>query len=138
MKVFVNGCFDILHRGHLELLRYANSLAVPAMGGGVVVGINSDSSVRRIKGQYYGPTRPINNEKDRQFFLESLRFVDEVHIFEEDTPRKLIDKIKPDLIIRGESSVWTKEEVEPYEVRVFSHIGNHSTTNIINEIYSNR
>ena len=146
MKVFTNGCFDILHRGHLELLKYAHSLTVPAMGGKLIVGLNSDSSIFRIKGQYYDPTthqwislgRPINNQEDRKYHLECLSFVDEVQIFGEDTPRKLIDKIKPDLIIRGESSSWSQEEVEPYEVKIFHHIDGYSTTSIINEISSDR
>ena len=83
MKVFTNGCFDVLHRGHLELLKYCNNLAHPALGGRFIVGLNSDDSVRRLKGE----NRPINNQEDRKFILESLEFVDEVIIFDEDTPR---------------------------------------------------
>ena len=134
MRVFVNGCFDIVHRGHLELLRYASSLAVPAMGGGVIVGINSDRSISRLKGQYYGPSRPINNQEDRKFLLESLKFVDEVHIFEEDTPRNLIEKIKPNLIIKGASSRWKDEETAGYEVAIFCQVGKYSSTGIINKL----
>ena len=145
MKVFTNGCFDVLHRGHLELLEHCAS-PNPVKHWSewsfnyhkVIVGLNSDESVRRLKGGRYGPTRPINNQEDRKYLLESLSFVDEVIIFDEDTPRNLIEKVKPDLIIRGESSRWESEETEGYAVEVFGHVGNYSTTNTINEIFSNR
>ena len=74
--VFTNGCFDILHRGHLELLQYCKSL------GMVIVGLNSDASVKRLKGN----DRPVNNQNDRKFMLESCKYVDGVLIFDEDTP----------------------------------------------------
>ena len=82
---FTNGCFDILHRGHLELLRFCKSI-----GDRVIVGINSDASIKNIKGN----KRPINKQEDRVFFLESLSYVDDVVIFNEDTPLKLINEIK--------------------------------------------
>ena len=135
MKVFTNGCFDILHRGHLELLKYCSSIACPAMGGYLVVGLNSDESVRRLKGE----GRPINNQKDRKFFLESLKFVDEVRVFDEDTPLKLIEEIKPDVIVKGgDYDPDTVVGGDTCEVRIFDYIGEYSTTNIINEIFSDR
>lgn len=90
--VFTNGCFDILHRGHAEYLAFARS-----QGDALVVGLNSDSSVRRAK----GPTRPVNPEKDRAFVLGSLRAVDYVVIFGEDEPRDLISRILPDVLVKG-------------------------------------
>ena len=90
--VFTNGCFDILHRGHTEYLAFAR-----AQGDALVVGLNSDSSVRRAK----GPTRPVNPEADRAFVLGSLRAVDFVVIFDEDEPRDLISKILPDVLVKG-------------------------------------
>ena len=84
--VFTNGCFDILHRGHADYLAFARS-----QGDALVVGLNSDASVRRAK----GPTRPVNPEQDRAYVLGSLRVVDFVVIFEEDEPRDLISQILP-------------------------------------------
>ena len=127
MKVFTNGCFDILHRGHLELLEYCNRTACPAMGGWVIVGLNSDDSVKRIK----GVDRPINSQEDRFYFLKSLKFIDEVIIFEEDTPARLIKELDPDLIVKGSSSVPHTDETAGYKVRIFDHVGEYSTTNII-------
>ena len=89
--IFTNGCFDILHRGHVSLLQYCKTL------GDVIVGLNSDKSVKRIKGS----ERPINNENDRKFMLESLSCVDKVIIFNENTPYELIKKIKPNIIVKG-------------------------------------
>jgi len=90
--VFTNGCFDILHRGHTEYLAFAR-----AQGDALVVGLNSDASVRRAK----GPTRPVNSQDDRAFVLGSLRAVDYVVIFDEDEPRDLIEKILPDVLVKG-------------------------------------
>lgn len=90
--VFTNGCFDILHRGHADYLAFARS-----QGDALVVGLNSDASVRRAK----GPTRPVNPEADRAFVLGSLRAVDFVVIFDEDEPRDLIAKILPDVLVKG-------------------------------------
>lgn len=83
--IFTNGCFDILHRMHVELLAFCKS-----RGNYVVVGLNSDKSVKVLKGY----KRPINNEQDRKLVLESLKYVDEVIIFDEDTPYELIKKNK--------------------------------------------
>jgi len=90
--VFTNGCFDIIHPGHIDLLKRARQL-----GTKLIVGINSDASVRRIKGE----PRPYFSEDERALILENLRFVDEVCIFEEATPEKLIKKIKPDVLVKG-------------------------------------
>jgi len=90
--VFTNGCFDILHRGHADYLAFARS-----QGDALVVGLNSDNSVRRAK----GPTRPVNYEQDRAYVLGSLRAVDFVVIFDEDEPRDLIAQILPDVLVKG-------------------------------------
>ena len=90
--VITNGCFDILHRGHADYLAFARS-----QGDALVVGLNSDSSVRRAK----GPSRPVNPELDRAYVLGSLRVVDYVVLFEEDEPRDLIAQILPDVLVKG-------------------------------------
>lgn len=90
--VFTNGCFDILHRGHVTYLAQARQ-----MGDLLVVGLNSDASVRRLK----GPERPVNDEQSRALLLAALEMVDYVALFEEDTPYNLILKVKPDLLVKG-------------------------------------
>lgn len=90
--VFTNGCFDLLHRGHIVLLLEAKRL-----GDCLVVGINSDSSVVRLK----GPSRPFVNEQDRAFLLLQLRPVDYVTIFDEDTPLETIQRLAPDVLVKG-------------------------------------
>ena len=90
--VFTNGCFDILHRGHVELLRRAKSY-----GDVLVVGLNSDASVRRLKGR----RRPLVGEKDRAFVLAALEAVDRVVIFDEDTPLETIRALEPDVLVKG-------------------------------------
>jgi len=105
--VFTNGCFDVLHRGHIEFLKFCK-----AQGDVVVVGLNSDSSVRKIK----GPGRPINNQHDRAAVLAALETIDYVTIFDEMDPLNLIKKIKPDVLVKGqdwaEKGVIGKEFVE--------------------------
>ena len=90
--VFTNGCFDVLHYGHVHYL-----LQAKALGDILVVGLNSDDSVRRLK----GPTRPINGEKERAFVLAALSCVDYVVVFEEDTPKELIETVRPDVLVKG-------------------------------------
>src|ERR1700761_6009905 len=90
--VFTNGCFDILHHGHLDLLARAADL-----GNILVVGINTDASVKRLK----GADRPVTNEQDRAFQLASLLCVDAVCLFDEDTPETLIEMVKPDILVKG-------------------------------------
>ena len=123
MKVFTNGCFDVLHIGHIELLKYCASL------GEVIVGLNSDESVQRLK----GPSRPFNGEQARAQILESIRYVDSVHIFQEDTPYELIKVIKPNLIVKGGD--YKPEQVVGYdlcEVRIFDVVEGYSSTALIN------
>jgi D-sedoheptulose 7-phosphate isomerase len=98
--VFTNGCFDIIHPGHIDLLERAREL-----GTKLIVGINSDSSVRAIKGE----PRPFLSQDDRAEILKGLRFVDEVRIFDEPTPEKLIEEIKPDVLVKGGD--WKKNEI---------------------------
>jgi D-beta-D-heptose 7-phosphate kinase/D-beta-D-heptose 1-phosphate adenosyltransferase len=124
--IFTNGCFDIVHRGHVELLEYCKSI-----GDKVIVGLNSDDSVKRLKGK----KRPINSEKDRKYLLESLKYVDEVVIFNEDTPIKLIEKLNPDVIVKGGD--YTVESVvgnNICEVRIFKYVKGYSTTSTIQDI----
>lgn len=126
MVIFTNGCFDIIHKGHIELLRYCKSL-----GSHVVVGLNSDSSVRILKGE----KRPINNQDDRKLILESIRWVDKVIIFNEETPYNLIKEINPDMIVKG-GDYKIKEVVgsDLCEVKIFDYEANYSTTKIIQNI----
>ena len=127
-RVFVNGTFDILHRGHLELLRYAKRL------GYVYVGIDTDECVREKK----GPSRPIHNQEDRKFFLENLKSVDEVIFFSsEDEFEELIKSLHPDIIIVG--SDWKeKSTIKSYydgELIFFDRVEEYSTTKTIQKIY---
>ena len=125
--IWSNGCYDILHRGHLELLKYARSL-----GDKLVVGIDSDKKVRKSKGE----GRPVNNQDDRKFFLESLIYVDEVVIF--NTAEELegrIESMRPKFIVIG--SDYKDRKVVGGEharsgVKFFERIGEYSTTNILN------
>lgn len=91
--IFTNGCFDILHRGHFELFKFCRRLHPDSW---VIVGVNSDSSVKSLK----GPSRPINNQDDRVFALQSIKYVDEVIVFN-DSVYDLIKKIKPDVLVKG-------------------------------------
>lgn len=90
--VFTNGCFDVLHRGHVTYLAAARDL-----GDCLVVGLNSDASVKRLKGE----NRPINNENDRALVLAALSFIDYIILFEEDTPKNLIEQVRPDILVKG-------------------------------------
>lgn len=129
-KIFTNGCFDILHAGHLNLLKFCKEL-----DGYVIVGLNSDESVKKLKGE----SRPIFPEKERKMLLESLKFVDEVIIFDEETPLNLIKFIKPDIIVKGGD--YTVEQVEGKdlaEVIIFETINGYSTTKKIQDIIDRR
>ena len=125
--IWSNGCYDILHRGHLELLRYARSL-----GDKLVVGIDSDSKVRKSKGE----GRPVNNQEDRKFFLESLIYVDEVIIF--NTAEELegrVEAIRPKFIVIGsdyKDKIVVGKQHAKEGVKFFERIGEYSTTNILN------
>ena len=129
--VFTNGCFDILHRGHVEYLAKAKEL-----GDVLIVGLNSDSSVKQIKGD----GRPIVSQEDRAFILSNLAFVDYVVIFDVPTPYELISKIIPDVLVKGND--WAIEDVVGRDI-VEANGGrvvlveltpNRSTTNIIKTI----
>ena len=121
--VWTNGVFDILHTGHLKLLRHAHTL-----GKRLVVGINSDSSVKRLKGDL----RPINDQNIRKEALLELGFVDDVVIFEEDTPYEAIKEIQPDVIVKGGD--YTVEQVvgnDIAKVEIFPTVKGYSTTKTI-------
>jgi D-beta-D-heptose 7-phosphate kinase/D-beta-D-heptose 1-phosphate adenosyltransferase len=122
--VFTNGCFDVLHRGHVEYLRRSRQL-----GTRLIVGVNSDRSVRQLK----GPSRPINRAEDRKALLESLGCVDEVIIFDEPTPRELIQRIKPDIITKGGD--YTVDQVVGNDlvnqVVIIPYVDGYSTTNML-------
>jgi D-beta-D-heptose 7-phosphate kinase/D-beta-D-heptose 1-phosphate adenosyltransferase len=126
--VFTNGCFDILHRGHVEYLEYARSL-----GDHLVIGLNSDASTRRLKGE----GRPVNSEEDRALVLAALSAVDAVTVFDEDTPRELIAQLLPDVLVKGadyeESAVVGGDEVRAAGGRVVLAplVPGRSTTSII-------
>ncbi len=127
--VFTNGCFDIIHRGHIELLKYAKSC-----GDRLVVGLNSDDSVKSLKGE----TRPIQSQDDRKAILEAIRWVDEVVIFNELTPINLIKSLTPDIIVKGGD--YKVDEVVGHkiaEVKIFELIDGLSTTKTFENI-SNR
>jgi len=129
--VFTNGCFDILHRGHLEYLALAKGL-----GDLLYIGLNSDESIKRIK----GPNRPINNQQDRKFFLESLKSVDKVFIFEEETPLNLIKKIRPHILVKGGDwaieSIVGHDFISTYGGKTYSlpFTENYSTTSFIQSL----
>jgi len=128
-KIFTNGCFDILHRAHIELFKYCKSM------GYLIVGLNSDESIRRLK----GAKRPINAEKDRKIILESIRCIDEVIIFGEDTPYELIKCAKPDIIVKGgDYTAATVIGADLAEVKIFKYIDGYSTTEIIERSRSGR
>ena len=128
--IFTNGCFDILHNGHLEVLFSAAKL-----GGKLIVALNSDSSVKKLKGK----SRPINTEVDRKKFLSYFNFIDGITLFNEETPYNLIKKLKPDYIVKGGD--YKKEEVVGHDILkeyggdviIFPLLDGFSTTNIINQ-----
>jgi D-beta-D-heptose 7-phosphate kinase/D-beta-D-heptose 1-phosphate adenosyltransferase len=132
MKIIVNGTFDLLHRKHIEMLEYANSL-----GSSLLVLIDSDSRVKSLK----GPSRPIINQIDRQYILKSLKYVNDVWVF--DTDEDLVNSIKtfsPDIMVKGED--WKGKEIlgAEYckEIRYFKRDNDFSTTNTIQHIINRR
>jgi D-beta-D-heptose 7-phosphate kinase/D-beta-D-heptose 1-phosphate adenosyltransferase len=127
--VWTNGVFDILHIGHLKLLRHAYSL-----GNRLIVGINSDASVKRLKGDL----RPINDETTRKEVLLELGFVDDVIIFDEDTPLEAMTKLEPDIIVKGGDYTFdTVVGNHLAKVIIFPTVEGHSTTSTIKKIDSN-
>ena len=131
--VFTNGCFDILHYGHLHYLAQASDLA-----DRLVIGLNATDSVRRLK----GPNRPIHDDATRLNMLAGLQFVDAVVIFEEDTPFRLIEWILPDVLVKGGD--WQPDQIVGSDVvlghggavRSLTFIPGYSTTKIENKIRS--
>ena len=129
--VFTNGCFDILHAGHIRYLSEAKSL-----GDILVIGINSDKSVKELK----GPSRPINSLSDRALILSELRYVDYVVSFEEQTPLELIKIIMPDILVKGgdytvETVVGSSEVIHSGgQVKLLQFHDGYSSTNYIDKI----
>ncbi len=129
--VFTNGCFDILHRGHLDLLAKAAD-----MGHVLIAGVNSDASVKRLK----GASRPVNTEEDRTFQLASLLCVDAVCLFEEDTPADLIRAIRPDVLVKGGD--YTVDQIAGADfviqqggsVEIIPFVTGYATTSLISRI----
>lgn len=129
--VFTNGCFDIVHVGHIHLLKQAKR-----MGTKLIVGLNSDLSISRLK----GPSRPLNNQADRLLVLNSIRYVDQVIIFDEDNPLDLIRKINPNVLVKG--SDYSKDNIIGAEfvisnggsVRTVDLIDNKSSSKIIKRL----
>jgi len=103
--VFTNGCFDILHLGHIDYLSKAADL-----GNILIIGVNTDASVSRIK----GPQRPLQDQESRSVILASLKFVDAIVLFDEDTPYELIRQIQPDILVKGAD--YKPEEIVGYDI----------------------
>ena len=125
MKIWVNGCFDILHRGHFELFNFAKSL-----GDILVVGIDSDEKIASDK----GPNRPYNNLEDRVYALESLKAIDKVIVFDtRENLELLVSSVSPNIMVVG--SDWKGKEIvggqHAKKIVYFDRIGNYSTTNIL-------
>jgi D-beta-D-heptose 7-phosphate kinase/D-beta-D-heptose 1-phosphate adenosyltransferase len=129
--VFTNGVFDLLHPGHVDVL-----LAARRAGDRLAVGVNSDASVRRLK----GPERPVRSEAERAYVLAALEMVDCVVVFEEDTPLELIRHLRPDVLVKGgdytESTIVGAPDVRAWggDVRVIPLTPGQSTTNIIRSL----
>ena len=129
--VFTNGVFDILHLGHVDYLAKAADL-----GDILVIGVNSDSSVKKLK----GPQRPVNSEKQRCMLLAALQFVDAVVLFEEDTPYDLIKIIQPDILVKGAD--YAPSSIAGYDivmakggqVKTIELLEGYSTTSLINRL----
>ena len=125
MKIWVNGCFDVLHRGHFELFNFAKSL-----GNKLIVGLDSDEKISNDKGQ----DRPYNKLNDRVYALESLKAIDKVMVFDnKDHLEYLVEITKPDILVVG--SDWKGKEIvggqHAKKIVYFDRIGNYSTTNIL-------
>jgi len=129
--VFTNGCFDLIHAGHLDYLSKAK-----AMGDVLIVGLNSDDSVKRLKGKM----RPILIEPERSFILSNLTPVDYVLLFDEDTPQKIIEELMPDVLVKGAD--WAIDDIAGAdmvianggEVKTVKLVNDQSTSKIIQKI----
>ena len=130
--VFTNGCFDILHRGHVEYLQEAAGL-----GERLIIGLNSDGSVRRLD---KAADRPFNDQESRAKVIAGMRFVDAVVIFDQDTPLELIEALQPDVLVKGGD--WKPEQIvgadvvkaRGGEVRSLKLVDGFSTTNLVEKI----
>lgn len=128
--VFTNGCFDVLHSGHIHILESAKS-----KGDKLIVGLNSDKSVSKIK-----PGRPINSQNDRAYVLSGISYVDYIYIFDENTPQKLIEEISPDILIKGKDYEGKMIVGEDFmlknnkQVELIELVPEMSTSQIINKI----
>ena len=133
--VFTNGCFDIIHQGHIDYLAKARDL-----GDKLIIGLNTDLSISSIK----GPTRPIQDEKSRAIILASMQFVDAIVYFSDPTPYELIKAIQPDILVKGAD--YKPEEIIGYdivkakggEIITLTYLEGYSTTNIIKKIHSEK
>lgn len=131
--VFTNGCFDLVHLGHVDYLAKA-----AALGDVLVIGLNSDSSIKKIK----GPERPVMNEHARRMLLASFEFVDAVVLFDEDTPYELIKLVQPDILVKG--SDYKPEDVVGYDIvsakggsiMTIDFVEGYSTSSIISKLRS--
>lgn len=129
--VFTNGCFDVLHHGHIIYLSRAKDL-----GHKLIIGLNSDPSVTRLKGE----GRPVNHQDSRAISLAALRFIDAVILFDEDTPYELIKRVQPDILVKG--SDYAPEDIvggdivleKGGEIHTIDFVEGYSTTNIINKL----
>lgn len=129
--VFTNGCFDIVHKGHIEYLAQA-----AALGTKLVVGLNTDASVKRLKGE----KRPVNDQEARAILLSALIFVDKIVLFDEDTPYELIKYIQPDILVKGKD--YKPEQIVGYdivknkggEIITIDLTAGYSTTSILNKL----
>ncbi len=132
--VFTNGCFDIIHAGHVQYLQEAK-----ALGDILVIGLNSDASVKRLK----GAERPVNNQNDRAIVLSALKAVDYIVVFDEDTPYDLIKQIKPDILVKGGD--WPENKIVGHDivkanggiVKSLSFRPGNSSTSIIEKMKNN-
>ncbi|AKD05564.1 hypothetical protein PKOR_06680 [Pontibacter korlensis] len=132
--IFTNGCFDLLHLGHVDYLEKARQL-----GDKLVLGLNTDASISRIK----GPTRPLQDEMSRARVMASLLFIDAVVFFDEDTPLELIEAVQPDILVKGDD--YAVEQIVGHEVvqarggsvQTVPLVKGYSTTNIVKKIENN-
>ncbi|MCU4155969.1 D-glycero-beta-D-manno-heptose 1-phosphate adenylyltransferase [Carboxylicivirga sp. A043] len=129
--VFTNGCFDIVHRGHIDYLSKAKD-----KGSKLILGLNTDASVQRLK----GPQRPVVDEQSRAILMASLQFIDLVVFFDEDTPYELIKALQPDILVKG--SDYNAEDIVGYDilmakggkVETIDFVPGFSTTSIVKKI----
>ncbi len=129
--VFTNGCFDLLHKGHIDYLAKASDMA-----NFMIVGLNTDKSVRKIKGK----ERPVQDEQSRALILASLSFIDYIVLFDEETPYNLINLVQPDILVKGAD--YKPEDIVGYdilkskggEVKTLDFVDGYSTSSIIEKI----